>query len=902
MIQMHRDRKGTANLSRTAVLSGWMMLLLMTGHPLACQVRTDYSVIETHTRSDRVRSGIAVGGLGTGYVELRKDGRFYNWTIMNNWPLGTGEPFVVKSYPRNDEDQSLMFFLVRYQVEGEQPRIKLLQLNNGLSEGALQGIDYYYPWMSAVERIDYSASFPFSGLTFTDPEMPFDIHLEVFSPFIPHDAKNSSLPGAYFNFTVEATGDKQVKVFLIATLRNLVGYDVLDKHFITRPHQGEHYKGYSMTCGGMDPAHSSMGEMGFFSLSDRSSYYLGWEHKHPYYEKLLVSDRFEDLNDTPNRNMEVDGRTVARHSDNNNQRCFSSIGVDHQLQPGQSFSHSFVFCWYFPNNYGGTEGNQEAGDDDYVIDVDRTRIQGHYYNNFFSSAEQAGLYLADHQEMLTEKTRRFHRDFYNSSVPVYVLHQVNSHFNTFIASSVFTKNGTFAIREGMSPHQPWGPYGTIDVALYGSVSAIALFPELQKNMMRAHRRLQTGQGEIHHGLQTDVELEHNGTWGVFHRIDLVPNYIQIVLRDYFWTGDRDYLKEMWPSVRKGIHYILRERDSDGDMMPDMEGIMCSYDNFPMYGLASYIQSQWMAAMVSVSRAAPVAGDRETGRLAEEILRQGRDLMDSKLWNGEYYRLSNDYRGSHGMDEGILTDQLIGQWVAHQSDLGYLVERDHVRSALSAIFEASYRAGFGLRNCTWPSHPDLYPIHETDLWVDQANTCWSGVELAFASFLIYEGMVREGEEVIRTVDNRYRKSGLYWDHQEFGGHYYRPMSAWSVLHAYLGLGISDGHYSFSPKLSQPEYTLFFSHGNGTAHYLKQGERIFIRVNSGEMEISSLRIGEPAGTSASGQTENPALAPGKPAVLINGLPVKARLNMKEGASLISFPEPKTLSEGDILEFVR
>jgi len=46
----------------------------------------------------------------------------------------------------------------------------------------------------------------------------------------------------------------------------------------------------------------------------------------------------------------------------------------------------------------------------------------------------------------------------------------------------------------------------------------------------------------------------------------------------------------------------------------------------------------------------------------------------------------------------------------------------------------------------------------------------------------------------------------------------------------------------------------------------------------------------------------LAPGKPAVLINGLPVKARVNMKDGASVISFPEPKTLSEGDILEFVR
>ena len=889
------------NIQRRAILTGCMAICFIMGLPLASQVLTDFGISETYTRSDRVRSGIAIGGLGTGFVELRKDGQFYNWTIMNNWPLGTGDPFVLKTYPGNEEDQSLMFFLVRYEVEGEQPRIKLLQLNNSLSEGALQGIDYYYPWMSAVERIDYSASFPFSRLTFSDPEMPLDIHLEAFSPFIPHDAKNSSLPGAYFHFTVEATGDREVKVFLIATLRNLAGYDVTDKHFITHAHTGNDYKGYSMTCGGMDPAHSSLGEMGFFSLSDRTSYYLGWEHKHPYYEKLLVSDRFGDINDTHNRNMETDGKIMARSSDNNNQRCFSSIGVDHRLQPGQSFNHSFVFCWNFPNRYGGINGNHGVGDAGYGIDVDRTGIQGHYYNNFFSSSEEVGIYLMEHQDMLTERTRRFHRDFFDSSLPDHVLHQVNSHFNTFITSSVLTGKGTFAIREGMSPDRPWGPFGTIDVALYGSVSAIALFPELQKNMMRAHRRLQTGEGEIHHGLQPDVELEHDGTWGVFHRVDLVPNYIQIVLRDYFWTGDRDYLEEMWPSIRKGIHYILRERDSDGDLMPDMDGIMCSYDNFPMYGLASYIQSQWLAAMASVSLAAEVAGDRETGRLAERILQKGRGLMDEKLWNGEYYMLSNDEQGSHGVDEGILTDQLIGQWVAHQSDLGYLLAREKVHSALSNILKYSYQPEFGLRNFTMPAHPGLYPIHETDLWVDQANTCWSGVELAFASFLIYEGMVGEGEEVIRTVDDRYRRSGLYWDHQEFGGHYYRPMAAWSILHAYLGLGISDGHYSFSPKLTRPEYTLFFSHGNGTAHYIREDNRISIRVSSGMMEVSSLRIEDGVSSAKSGQRKEPGVRSGKPTILINGRPVEARIKMKDCIYHISFPGPKSLPEGDILELI-
>ncbi len=317
---------------------------------VCAQNKGDWGVKETYTSADRVRSGIAIGGLGTGSLELRKDGQFYNWTIMNNWPLGTGEPIRVKSYPGNHDDQSFFFFLVRYQVEGEQPQIKLLQLNNSLSEGGMQSIGYYYPWMSAVDRIEYSACFPVTGMTFTDPDMPLEIRMEAFSPFIPHDEKNSSLPGAYFNFEVEATGEKPVKVFLVATLRNLAGYDVIHKHFISHAHQGDGYKGFTMTCGGMDPEHSSAGEMGIFSLSDQSSYYLGWEHKHPYYEKLLVSDRFEDINDTEGRNQEVDGRLVGRvQHGNNDQRCFSSIGVDRVLEPGESFRNAFVLSWYFPN-------------------------------------------------------------------------------------------------------------------------------------------------------------------------------------------------------------------------------------------------------------------------------------------------------------------------------------------------------------------------------------------------------------------------------------------------------------------------------------------------------------------------------------------------------------------------
>jgi len=412
--------------------------------------------------------------------------------------------------------------------------------------------------------------------------------------------------------------------------------------------------------------------------------------------------------------------------------------------------------------------------------------------------------------------------------------------NTFITSSSLTKKGVFSIREGMTASQSWGPMATSDVGLYGSQMIIAIFPELQKSMMLAHKNLQTEKGEINHGIAHDPDFNKNGTWGVYHRVDLVGNYIQMALRDYFWTNDKDYLIEMWPSIKLGIEYMLEYNDKDGDQMPDMNGIMCSYDNFPMHGLASYIQSQWISALNMASEAARDMEDIALQQKYANIAKKGISLMEDKLWNGSYYSLANDYHGTKGVDEGCLTDQIIGQWVSQTSGMGSIFEEKRVKTALKSILEMSFIDDSFLRNCTWPEYPELYPIHETELWVDQANTPWTGVELAFASFLIYEDMVEDGLKVIKGVDDRYRKSGLYWDHQEFGGHYYRPMSSWSIINAFLGLSINRGVYSFAPKNKTENFKMFFSGPKGTAFFIQNKNSISIKSLTGEQVLDEWRI--------------------------------------------------------------
>ncbi len=806
---------------------------------------------EVSHHSHRIRSGVALGGLGTGSIELRKDGNFYNWSIFNNYPSGTGPILDLPVKPFSNDHNSFLFFLVRYKEEGKQPKIKLLQHSDGIDQGGLlnESPIYYFPWLTPIEKIEYSARFPFVNMEFSDNEMPFMISLETFSPFIPHNPDDSSIPVVYFNFSITSKIDTPLEVEIIATQRNLVAFDKGKKFFKTEIHKKDGYTFFKHDVGGVPTNHDTYGHMGLGAFGEQEvSYYTGWAHRHPFMEKLLIASKLDNIDDTKNRNKTApDGTQIAFTGEDNNQILKSSIAITKTVVSGKPVNAEFFMSWHFPNAYGAVNGKRNKkkntllpGDKGYEIALKQTKIVGKYYENNFKDVEQVNSYITKNKKSLYQRTKQFMNDFYDSSVEPFILDQVNSQLNTLITSSQFDTSGRFAIQEGMTANQAWGPFGTTDVSLYGSVMTLSLFPELQKSMMKAHKVLQTEKGEINHGLGFDLGKNKNGTFGVYERVDLAPNYIQLVLRDYLFTNDKEYLSEMWPSVKLAINYVLTELDIDGDEMPNMHGIMCSYDNFPMYGLSSYIVTQWITALKMAAIAAKDMGEESLSKKYEKTANKGIGLMDSQLWNGQYYRLSNDYLGEKGKDEGCLTDQLFGQWVAYQSGLGRLFEEQKIKSSLQTILDYSFIEETYLRNCTWPEHKLFYPMHDTNLWVDQANTPWTGVELAFAAFLIREGMIDQGKKVIQAVDNRYRKAGLYWDHQEFGGHYYRPMSAWSVIDALSGFNIVRNQYTFDPKTKENTFTYFFSANTGSGQFLKEKGKLKVICKQGNLTLSSLRL--------------------------------------------------------------
>ncbi|MFP4381199.1 MAG: GH116 family glycosyl hydrolase [Candidatus Sumerlaeia bacterium] len=777
----------------------------------------------TMERQHKARSGVPLGGIGTGGIELRQDGVFYSWNIFNNLPIGTG-PFL--PFP----EDTMLFFLMRYEVEGELPKMKLFQIDQGYDVAAVVSHYRTMPWLTGVDKAEFEGSFPLVKLKFSDQEMPFDVYLEAFSPFIPHDIKNSSLPAVMFRFNIKSKSSKPVDVMLMGCMRNASGYDVEDRFYDSDILSGRGYKAIEMKPGNVDKKHTSYGQQVLASLSGDSTWYNGWEHRHPYYEYVVRNKKLPNIDVTQDRNKKdpKTGKKVVFGP-----RCFGTIAKSQKMKKNDVLDHTFVLAWNFPNLYAGATFKQGGGQSD--------RLEGHYYSNFFKNAGEVVDYVVKNQKKLEGETRKFHENFYDSTAETWLLDQINSHLSTFVCSAWFTKSGDFGVQEGLTPDRNWGPLATIDVGFYGNIPAISLFPELQKNSMRVHKRLQQKNGVIAHGVGRNFEQTDAKEEVVKGRLDLPSQYACMVLRDFFWTSDREYLKEMWPSIKAALEYVVRERDMNQDGLPDMEGTMCSYDNFPMYGAASFVASVWLAALKSAVEAARILKDKDAEARFSGLLEQGDKVFEEKLWNGEYYRLYNDEDGPKGdKDEGCMTDQIMGQWACDQVGLGDLFKPARRKKALRAIYKRNFRP-WGLINCSWPEDSLLKDVPDT-CWDDQFNTTWSGTELEFASFLIFEGFWKEGRAIAKHVDDRYRKFGMYWDHQEFGGHYFRPMVSWLITNAMIGLTIRDQVYGFDPKAPDDNVRLFFSFSDGYAHFnrkvTKTSEQFDIEIDEGKFTAKQL----------------------------------------------------------------
>ncbi len=796
-------------------------------------------------RSQLPRSGLALGGIGTGSLEIRQDGSFQNWSIFNNGPV-----FAGPSYPF-DPKQSL-FFKLWVRIENENPRLVLLQIEDSHGAATIEKHEYHYifPWLSGVDVIRTTVSFPFANLDFEQDGLPLRISLRAWSPFIPGNVKDSALPLAFFDFEITSVGDRSVDVQVLAVLRNASGYDQPQRIYVNRRVRDGDFSAVVCEAGQANPSAPTTGALCLASFSENSTAYMGWEHPHPYYERCLLEYPLPEYNDTVGRNNRDKATGLLRADP----RCFVTIGTHTTLRRrDDKLHHTFALGWHFPNNYA--KGNQalaagyledatfpgnSAGTSADAASGKRARpLEGHLYATHFESAVAVARYALKERIRLLADTTAFHRAFFDSSLPAFVLDQINSQLNTLRTSTWLTATGMFGVLEGLNPVQSFAGIATTDVAMYGQIAASLLFPQLDRLTIDIWTKFQNSNGSVIHSVVCDSTMaapsESTG-----HRLDMPGQYVFLALRAAVWSGDRAYLEKLWPHVKAALAYVLRERDKNGDHLPDMEGVMCSYDNFPMFGVAPYVVTQWLAAVSAALMAARRLGDSAFISEYEPYWQQGRATLERTTWNGRYFNLSSEGCPQDPTAHlGCLSDQIIGDGVVRQLGLPSVVDPAKATAALHTILEMNYKTDQGLRNCQWPGDAFLHDV-APDCWVDQANTCWTGVELNFAAQLYYAGLNESAEEIIRNIDSRHRRWGLYWDHQEFGGHYFRPLSALAIPNAFLGLSYDGDTLRIAPARPLPPGRWCALLPGATATFFNGPDRVRLEIKIGTVRLTALEL--------------------------------------------------------------
>jgi uncharacterized protein (DUF608 family) len=827
-------------------------------------------------------SGIPLGGIGTGSVEVRPDGHFHEWQIFN---LGVWAPHPapccaqVESPPMGTD--SLAFFL-RVDAGGAEPLVRHLGARPDFAN------NYSTPWLNNVDRVEFDGRFPVAGLRYEDERLPVEMTARVLSPFIPHDAERSGTPGFYVAFRLRNTGRERVNASVLGLLQNPLAWGAEDRMLTNTVERQAHGTRVLMQTGAASECPATSGSMCFCVRGGEASYIAGeyrrfmkgyvpeatgmarshevvfhrWRRtgklpdcgaaKPPTTLGPLTAEAVEAMTAAERRQVLDRLREHAFAADLLERMAQvdagllgSDEGVELALENVSHLLDRLARRDRVGQDWGDVALSSSVGLDPgegrevrfvvawhfpHLLSEEGKRL-GHRYENRFADAGEVAAFLAESEEELRARTEEFARTLYETTEDEAMADAWSAQLSTLVKSTWWTKDGEFGVWEGLG----CCGFHTTDITYQGSFGILALFPELQMRQMQLGARFQREDGRVHHLLRPDLEHVDEG----YDRVDMNQQFVLLVCRDYLWTGDRQYLEGMWPHVVRAMDCTL-QIDGDGDGLPDRDTRRNTYDAWDFTGTPAYVSSLWLSALLAGSRLAEEMGDAARADEWRGLLSRARERFDELLWNGQYYSLWVD---GDRRDECCMTDQVSGEWFTSVSGLGHVLSGERVRAALAAVMQHNFSPEAGLRNAVYP--PGRQPRLQTH-GNFQATGCWTGIEYAMASMLIEFGMVQQAREVVRSVHERQARSGRLWNHMECGDHYYRAMSSWSVLLSLTGfrLDVPRGTVTFAPA-ADGDFRAPWVAPTGWGTFGRSADGLKVECAAGSLRWKALRCGVPAG---------------------------------------------------------
>ncbi len=830
---------------------------------------TDDRFIFTGARRHYV--SFPLGGIGTGSVSLTGSGRLVDWSIRNR--------------PDIHQFNGYSHFAIKAERDGKLLDARVL---NGPYEGTPTGSPSTRKWdgygfganrdsMTGVPHFDdvtFTGRFPVAELEFHRAGFPGQVRMTAFSPFIPHNDRDSSMPVALFTVTVENDTDAAIDYTVASTLGNY-GCDS-GIHFFS---QGGGLSTLHFTSADTERPPEQRGDLAI-TTDGADVEHVDYHFRGQWFDSLGLHWR-EFARAGRLHERRYDKPRAAKNMFQ--QPEHGTLAVRVRVAPGESRQVRFAISWNYPLGSIYWFKREQPGHPFYE---GRAPTWKNYYATQWADSAASGHDAFRRWDALESATVAFRDSLYGSSLPPEVIDAVGGTLGILRTATVIRlEGGEVWAWEGQ--HEREGSCEGSCTHVWNYQQALSnLFPALERTLRETeftYNQLPSGGLTFRQRLPLGSGFDIIGPCADGHFGAVIKAY-----REWKNSGDDAWLKRYWPAIKRAMEYAWSPENSDR-WDPDKTGVLWGRQHhtldMELFGPNSWLTTMYLAALKATAIMAEAMAEPALAKECADMAVKGGAYVDRELFNGRYYAQKLDlsdksvlvpfdqgrkagvltdsfmeayWSGEYGeikyqVGDGCLTDQILGQWHADVAGLGDLIAPEKVRTALQSVFRENflpslrdhfnpcrvyaYEDEAGLLLCTWPEGTTKPAVP-----APYSEEVWTGLEYMMASHLIERGLVEEGLTIVRAARARHDGSRRNpWNDIECGSYYARALSSYALVNAYTGFSFDQrkGEIGFRPARAG-DGVWFWSGGRGWGEAEFRSGGVAITVKGGELAVSRLRL--------------------------------------------------------------
>lgn len=809
--------------------------------------KTRKSYNSEYTGDHLNRIAFPLGGIGAGMICLEGTGALSHVSVRNK-PDIFNEPCVFSAVSLKS---------VARVLEGPVPSWKVFG-NPGTGNGAGRS-SYGLP---RFESASFNVRFPFATIVLEDPAIPLNIEITGWSPFIPGDADNSSLPVAALEYKFHNPSSSAIEAIYSFNSRNFMA--LKEGHSVQSTENG-----FILHQSGTNDTPWALGDFAALVLDEKAEVNCAW-FRGGGFDPLTMAWKAVQSGQCTSVPPISEGEPSPG----------GTVAVPLKLNPGEDKTIELLLCWYVPETDIRSGTDPEAEDTACCSCATSKKHATHkpWYSIKFSNVESVISFWKEQYQYLRDESLKFSNCFYDTTLPPEVIEAVAANLTILKSPTVLRQtDGRLWCWEGCRDSS--GCCAGSCTHVWNYAQAIPhLFPELERSLRQTEfNENQNEQG--HQAFRAFLPIrpaDHTFNAAADGQLGGVMK----VYREWRVSGDTNWLRELWPKVKASLNYCIETWD------PEHKGVLVephhnTYD-IEFWGPDSMCSSFYLGALKAAVDIGEALNDEVP--LYSSLLKKGKRYLERELFNGEYFFQHIQWQDirAKGPDEasvkslvaqyspeaveilkregpkyqygnGCLSDGILGVWLAAVCGLGEFLNRGKVKKTLKSIYKYNFRKDLsehanpqrpgyalgreaGLLLCSWPKGGQL------SLPFIYSNEVWTGIEYQVASHLMMEGVVRQGLDIVRAARDRYDgRVRNPFNEYECGHWYARAMSSYALLQ-----GLTGARYDAMTKVLtlkpsvKGDFRSFFATATGYGTVgVKNGES-FIDVKKGKIDIARIDL--------------------------------------------------------------